>query len=232
MDGDSLAHYDGKKTSELSLPSETLRALGGIGDEVFVAAESSSEDNDSAADAGAPTPYKIHHRHGMAGSWAAEPVSATVEMRELWSGGSSLWGRATDDDGDDHLFLRTGNGRWTERKAIGGATATGARKIDIRTMWISPTNDAFVAAGGGIYRSNGGADAWTQIGTPAGVSLIWGRSSRDLYVNASNGVLHYDGKAWTETSFTQRAVALGGTATDVLIGTTSSAAVSSDDSDD
>lgn len=213
IDGDSLAHLEGTQKTEILLPASTTSALGGIGEDVFVVGESYRETaGDSALS------VQLHRRHGAAGKWVVEPTVQGLEVRTLWAGGGTLWGRAVGGDGedgtDDHLLQRTANGRWTERKWF-GTTPQGAATI--RAVWVSPTGDAFVATSSGVFRSASGGASWSKTGEPADVEALWGRSNGDVYACTGDGLLHYDGKSWSATSYSGRASVIGGTATDVLL---------------
>jgi hypothetical protein len=140
-------------------------------------------------------------------------------VRGLWSGGGALWARAVagdNDDGvDDRLLQRTAAGRWTERRWYG---ATRPRSVGVGAVWVSPTAEAFVATSLGVYRSASSGLAWRKTDAPVGVVALWGRASDDVYAGTQEGLLHYDGKVWSTTSYTEPVRVLGGTATEVLVG--------------
>jgi len=208
MDVDSLAHYDGRKTTEIDPPPSPLSGLGGIGEELFVASESVDT-------------TELQRRRGFAaaGTWTNETSGVEgVIIRKLFTGNGTLWATAADrDDSDadpDHLLVRTGSGRWTEKKWFG---TTKPAASTIRSVWVSPSNDAFVATDSGIYRSTGGGSAWTRSGPQTDVENLWGRSNGDVYATSATGLLHYDGKAWSPTKYTGSELVIGGTATDVIL---------------
>jgi hypothetical protein len=235
MDHDSLAHFNGIKTTEIVPPTTNVLALGGVGEDVFLAAASvpssadADDSDDAPSDAGAKAAkaakarepgVRLHRRRASGASgWVVEPTVTGLEVKELWSAGGTMWGRALAPDGvdgyDDRLVQRSANGQWTERKWY-GATRPGS--TNIRAVWVSPTKDAFVATDGGIFRSANGGASWSKTGTEVHVDGLWGRSNTDVYATTRDGLLHYDGKAWSATSYTSRATAIGGTATDVLLG--------------
>ncbi len=217
MDVDSLAHWDGSKTTEIAPPPAPLSGLAGIGDDLFVASES--------VDAS-----ELQRRKGTGESavWTEEPLGVDgVVIRKLFAGNGTLWATGADrddrddrDDSDDsdadpdHLLVRAGNGRWVEKKWFG---ATKPIRGTIRSVWVSPTNDAFVATDAGIYRSTSGGATWTRSGTQTDVENVWGRSNGDVYATSASGLLHYDGKAWTPTKYTGSEMVIGGNATDVIL---------------
>ena len=207
-------HYDGHQTTEISPPPSPLSGLAGIGDDLFVASE--------AVDT---TELQRRKGSGSAATWTNETLGVDgVIIRKLYAGNSTLWATAADrDDSDadpDHLLVRTGNGRWTEKKWFG---ATKPVASTIRSVWVSPTNDAFIATDSGIYRSSGGGSTWTRSGTQTDIENVWGRSNGDVYATSASGLLHYDGKAWTPTKYTGSELVIGGTATEVLLMGVSSA---------
>ncbi|CAN5908468.1 hypothetical protein BH11MYX4_BH11MYX4_30360 [soil metagenome] len=206
MDVDSLAHYDGTKTTEITPPAPRLTGLGGIGDDIFVMGESAAAS-------------ELQRRRGVAGTWALEAVGVDgVTPRKLFAGNGTLWATGADsDDSDadaDHLLVRAGNGKWAEKKWYG---TTKPPSSVIRAVWVSPSNDAFVATDSGIYRSTGGGATWTKSGPQTDVESLWGRSNGDVYATSDSGLLHFDGKAWTATKYTGTETVIGGTATEVLL---------------
>lgn len=56
-----------------------------------------------------------------------------------------------------------------------------------------------------------------KIGEADDVAVLWGRSNSDVYATTARGLLHYDGKSWSPTSYTRWATVMGGTGTDVLL---------------
>lgn len=208
MDIDSLAHYDGRGTTEIAPPASPLSGLGGIGDDLFVASESV-----------VTTELQRRKDTGEAAVWANETLGVDgVIIRKLFAGNGTLWATAADrDDSDadpDHLLVRTGSGRWAEKKWFGATKPIGSA---IRSVWVSPTNDAFVATDSGIYRSTGGGSTWTRSGTQTDVENLWGRTNGDVYATSASGLLHYDGKAWTTTKYMGSELVIGGTASDVIL---------------
>ena len=217
MDGDSLAHFDGKTKAEVPPPASTTSAMGGIGDDLFVVGASSGESE------GEGTPgVQLYRRRGATGKWAVEPTTEGLALNGLWSGGTALWARALAADGeegvDDRLLQRGANGRWTERTWFG---ATRPAEVSIRAVWVSPTGDAFVATGSGVFRSSSGGASWSKAGEPGEVEALWGRSNGDVYASTRGGLLHYDGKSWSPTSYHGAASVLGGTATEVILAVSS-----------
>jgi hypothetical protein len=208
MDVDSLAHWDGQKSTEIAPPPSPLSGLGAIGDELFVASE--------AVDT---TELQRRKGTGPSATWTNEPLGVDgVIIRKLHAGNGTLWATAADrDDSDadpDHLLVRTGSGRWVEKKWFG---ATKPVASTIRSVWVSPSNDAFVATDSGIYRSTGGGSTWARSGTQTDVENLWGRSNGDVYATSASGLLHYDGKTWTTTKYTGSEMVIGGTATEVIL---------------
>ena len=208
MDIDSLAHYDGRKTTEIDPPPSPLSGLGGIGEELFVASQSIDT-------------TELQRRRGSAAAstWTNETLGVDgVIIRKLFAGNGTLWATAADrDDSDadpDHLLVRTGSGRWTEKKWFG---TTKPAASTIRSVWVSPSNDAFVATDSGIYRSTGSGSTWTRSGPQTDVENLWGRSNGDVYATSATGLFHYDGKAWSTTKYTGSELVVGGTATDVIL---------------
>jgi hypothetical protein len=213
MDVDSLVHWNGTKTTDITAPAPRLLALGGIGEDMLVASEPSPDDG--SADAAAPV--QLHRRRGVSGPWTDEPAVPGLVVKELWSAGGTVWGRAVAGDGEDGIddqLVKRDSGRWTEKKWFGATRPTTAA---IGAVWVSPTGDAFVSTNTGVFRSVNGGASWAKTGTPEDVESLWGRSNSDVYAATGNGLMHYDGKAWSKTSYTDRATAIAGTATAVLL---------------
>ncbi len=219
LDGDSLAHFDGIKTTEVTPPAPKELALGGIDLEVFVLGESTTDESLDASTGG----VLLHRRRGSGGSWTTEATLPRFEVRALWSGGSSLWARAVtadgDNAGDDHLLQRSSSGRWVERAWFG---ATRPALATIKTVWVSAAGEAFVAADGGVFRSSNGGASWAKTGAPPEVGALWGRSSTDVYATTEKGLMHYDGKSWSSTKYTEPSTVLGGNATQVFVASAAS----------
>jgi hypothetical protein len=73
----------------------------------------------------------------------------------------------------------------------------------LRGVWASAPNDVFAVGfdqdGGFIIRYNG--SAWSRMAAPAtpdGLADVWGSSGTDVYASGGDGILHYDGSAWTQ----------------------------------
>lgn len=218
MDGDSIAHYDGTKTVEITPFGPTLLGIGGIGEDVFVAGEEFSGTTGDLS----PSSGQIRRRHGVAGSWASEPTIAGLRVNEVWTGGGTVWGRAKapdDQDGsNDRLLQRGANGRWSEKKFYGAKRPS---EVAVRSVWVSPTGEGFVATDESVFRSSNGATSWSNTGEVAGVGALWGRSNNDVYANTAGGLMHYDGKSWSPTSYARQTMGpVGGTSTVVLLAVT------------
>jgi hypothetical protein len=209
MDWDSLAHWDGTSKTEIEPPVSRLFALGGIGQDVFVAGQAPNKNTGELT-------MQLYRRHGE-GEWAVEPTTGDLAIKELWSGGNTLWGRALGKDGEDAVddrLVQRANGKWTERKPFG---ATRPTSVAIRSVWVTPTGDAFVASDAGVFRSTGGGASWTKVSAATDYDGLWGRSPNDVYAATGDGVQHFDGKTWSKTSYTAEATAIGGTASELLV---------------
>lgn len=217
LDHDSIAHYDGTRTTEVLPPAPETFALGGIGEDIFISGL--SQDRDTGDDR-----MQLHRRQGAAADakWVVEPTPESLTVRALWSGGGTLWARGVAKDGeegvDDRLLQRV-SGRWTERKWFGAKRPAAA---GIKALWVSPSGDAFMANYDGIYRSSNGGASWTKTSETSDAKALWGRSNNDVYAATLDGVDHYDGKKWSPTSYRSGDTAhvarvMGGTASEVLL---------------
>ncbi|HEX6373232.1 MAG TPA: hypothetical protein VF006_30185 [Longimicrobium sp.] len=107
-----------------------------------------------------------------------------------------VWGSGPDDVwavGDEGLILHYDGAQW-----VPGDTMP----VDswLTGVWGSGPNDVFAVGGGGYIFHYDGSD-WTQMTSGlegvGEVLGVWGLSSTDVYAAATNGVLHYDGVAWS-----------------------------------
>lgn len=109
-----------------------------------------------------------------------------------------VWGAAPDDVwavGDGGLILHYDGAQW-----VAGDTVPVDSGTWLTGVWGSGPNDVFAVGGGGyIFHYDG--SSWTQMTSglegSGEVLAVWGLSSTDVYAAASNGVLHYDGVAWS-----------------------------------
>ncbi|MCW5835698.1 MAG: hypothetical protein KIS78_25080 [Labilithrix sp.] len=152
---------------------------------------------------------QVHRRRGD--TWASEPIPAGVEVTSLFGGGSTLWALGQDAASRQVLLHRSARGAWSVRTPAGDAGAE-----SILDVWTSPTGDTFVATDARVLRSTRGGP-WKELEAPGVVTALWGRSSADVYGASLTGLLHYDGKAWSETSYVGRVGAVSGAESRVLI---------------
>ena len=241
IDYNSMGVYDGKTTHEITPPSTSVYGIATSGDDLLVLAEGPKKPSviDHDDDADDDTPNVVFRRklpttpsgtvrapEGLVNDWKLEPTIPNVELMRLFNGPASVWaiGSNTKDDKQltsTRVFERLG-GRWLERRWWGNGARPDER---VETVWVTPTNDAFVGTTGGIYRSTGGGAAFTKTPDPLEIvgipRSLWGRSSTDVFAATADGLLHFDGKGWAYTPYRHDAMAVTGTKTDVYALTTS-----------
>ena len=193
-----LARFDGKQWEAVAVPElETFTASGSSSTDVFLAG---TDD----------TWTQLHRRRGA--TWVKESLPPNVTVTDLFSGPSStLWATAVATN-DDVLLHRSANGVWSVK-----TPQNGGEPLMMTSVWTSPSGETFVAALDAVFRSKNAGATWTAEEPPYRVHDLWGRSSSDVYGGAASGLLHFDGKTWSTTSYQDRVEALTGTATEVLV---------------
>ena len=83
---------------------------------------------------------------------------------------------------------------------------------DDPVVWAAASGESFLGTQRGVFRTANRGASWSRAGDPGEVRALWGRTTNDVYALTPHGLSHYDGKAWSPTSFTGEAQLLGGTA--------------------
>lgn len=144
----------------------------------------------------------------------AGKLPSGVEVKSLAIGGGSSWAVASEET-SDVLFERSPAGSWS-RRSLGDVD--GGRTM--HAVWVSPTGQVFVATDESVVRSKNKGAKWIEDEVDPPITAMWGRSGDDVYGATSKGLVHWDGKRWSATSYTQPVTAISGTATEVLVGAT------------
>lgn len=197
--GGKLVHFDGKRWDDVPVPGGTVESVSGTTRDLLVAVS----DGDAEAE--------VYRRNGD--EWTKEKMPAGLDVVQLQGGGPSAWaiGRMR---GRSVVASRAADGTWTARtpKGDGGsASLTG--------LWVSPSGDPFVLGDTSVLRGAGGGARWAEDDLGAGgvIQAAWGRSRSDVYAVTTTRLVHFDGKAWAPTSYSGGAVAVSGTAKEVLV---------------
>ena len=195
--GSTVVHWDGSAWTQIAAPDVAGSIhLSGTRTDVFLA-----RGDDWSAQL-----FRLRDR-----TWVREQAPPDVSVSGLCGGGSSIWGVGEDRSARPALLQRTANGAWVVKTPA--ASVTGHSSV--HAGWVSPGGQAFFATDGAVI---GSANAgWAVSPTPEPVDILWGRSSTDVYGASPAGLLHYDGKRWSETSYGGRIDALAGTPTEVLV---------------
>ncbi|MDB4946618.1 MAG: hypothetical protein JWP97_6152 [Labilithrix sp.] len=227
MASDSLTYWDGTAATELALPSPKIYAVGGMGDDLLVVGAGpavKSQDDDDGEDPGIREGQALYRRRLLGGepTWKPEAVAPHVQPKRLWSGKNTvlLAADAAEEghEAESRLYQRSAGGRWTERRWWGAGPHPSDDVVD--AAWIGARSEIFLATARGIYRSTDGGASFANT-TPSNDGFtatgLWGRSASDVFAATTAGVKHWDGKTWSDTPYTGRALAISGNATDVYV---------------
>jgi hypothetical protein len=212
VESPGLAHYDGMRWRDVVIP-------GAVSNQFFAAASSAPDDAWVAGDAlfhwdgrawqrieevSGVTSLWSARRHQVWGAgdqsivhfdgehWTRAELALTTDPERGLDVVTSLWGSR---DGD--MWAVTNFGRTLHLQ--GGQWVTA--RDDGMAIWGTSSHDLWIVTHQGIEHYDG--IRWTievaidAISGPA----IWGSAHDDVWVSGSFGVLlHYDGRAWRETS--------------------------------
>jgi len=153
---------------------------------------------------------EVNRRRGT--TWSKEATPSATSLKLLSAGSSSAWALGEDDGSQDVLLQRRGDGTWTIKTPARDAALT-----SLHALWVAPGGEIFLATDDGMLRSANNGATWSEQEMIDPATVIWGRSGTDAYAASVSGLLHYDGKAWSRTSYSGKTLALGGTAKDVLV---------------
>jgi hypothetical protein len=192
----NVAHFDGSRWTDVETPAfSSFVPLTGSGPEVFISDVSGSQ---------------VYRKRGS--TWQKEAVPGEIFVTQFFTGGSAVWALGTDASSRDVILQRSAAGTWAIKTPEPDSGTS-----NIRSAWVSPTGDVFVATDDGIARSSNGGTTWSTQETADPIDALWGRSNSDLYGASTSGLLRYDGKKWSDTSYSDAVTALSGTATEVLV---------------
>jgi len=186
-DGGTMLHWDGATWSALDVGTQQpLRAVWGIRDRVFAV----------GGDPG-----------GMALRWNRTSWQTVGIANALDPSLNAIWEAGPDDIfavGDYGWIQRGGGGTWTPMLCN--------TQVPLTAVWGSGPDDVYAVGYDnplqsieGVICHWNGTD-WTVLAEPLGLLgqrsaayAVWGSGSDDVYIVVVDGVLHWDGKAWSYT---------------------------------
>jgi len=194
--GGKLLHYNGTSWMPVVTPVSSVTNAAATASEIFVLGDGSDF-----------TP-EIHHGAGK--TWAKDPKTSGLAIDKLLAGGSTVWASGTYQG--DEAIARRDNGAWKAKEFNADAGA-----LALLDAWASPSGDIFVSVTGAVYKTSA-TGAWVELPSEKTVRKMWGRSSADVYGIGFDGLLHYDGKKWSDVDGSPSdAVALSGSAKDLFV---------------
>lgn len=139
-----------------------------------------------------------------------------------WNG--SGWERAQSGTTNDLYALHGGsatdlwaageNGTLLHYTGTAWNAVTSPTTADIRSLWVAPTGEVFLAAGGTVYRGSGGS--WQPYAPGGTVTSLQGASASDVVAVVGGRVHRFDGTGWTLLPAYTYALHTGGTADAVI----------------
>jgi hypothetical protein len=196
---------------EVEVPTTFNSVWGSSGTDVFVAGGNASASAPSAS---------IVHYDGTSWSLMSLPASIDRQLRDV-TGTSSrdvyAVGFVSPHGGDldaPGIIYHYDGVEWKE------VSVPGLAGLSLNGVWASSPSDAFVVGQGSngavVFHFNG--TAWSPMAVPAINHLqdVWGTSPSDVYA-VGDGILHYDGTAWTKVSDQDGFDVWGSSPTDVFV---------------
>lgn len=147
-------------------------------------------------------------------SFAEFKVANEGSIAQQLYGGPSLWAYGETDTTSD-LMLRWNGRGWSQKSVV--LADSGVFYRQIHDLWQGPNGQMFLAMGRRVARSSNDGATWSQTELSSSVEHIWGRSNTDVYAGGTTGLLHFDGKTWTELDFSGEVASITGDAKDLYV---------------